>query len=98
MKIIQKLCDMIDEEIEDARKYAACYQEHRDFEPELSRTFSLLANEELNHMRMLHEQVVRIIGEFRKEKGDPPPEMMTIYEYVHKRQIEKVAEVKLLLS
>ena len=98
MKIIQKLCDMIDEEIEDARKYAACHQEHRDFEPELSRTFSLLANEELNHMRMLHEQVVRIIGEFRKEKGDPPPEMMTIYEYLHKRQIEKVAEVKLLLS
>lgn len=98
MKIIQKLCDMIDEEIEDARKYAVCHQEHRDFEPELSRTFSLLANEELNHMRMLHEQVVRIIGEFQKEKGDPPPEMMTIYEYVHKRQIEKVAEVKLLLS
>ena len=98
MNLIERLSEMIDEEISDARKYALCYQEHKDFEPELARTFSILANEELNHMKMLHDQVVRIIGDYRKANGEPPANMMAIYDYLHKRQIEKVAEVKALLA
>ena len=98
MKIIQRLSDMIDEEISDARHYARCALEQKDLDPELARTFTMLANEELNHSNMLHTQVVRIIKKYREENGEPPAHMMTIYEYLHNKSIEKAAEVKLLLT
>lgn len=98
MKIIQNLSDMIDEEIVDAHKYARCYQEYRDMEPELARTFSTLANEELNHAGMIHTQVVRIIRKYREENGDPPAHMLAIWEYLHNRSIEKTNEVRMMLS
>ena len=98
MKLIQKLSDMISEEIDDAYKYAKCYQEHKDFDPELARTFSLLANEELNHVNLLHVQVVRIIKTWREKNGEPPASMTAVYDYLHNRQIEKVADVKAILA
>lgn len=98
MKLIQKLADMIDEEIADARRYAKCALEHKDMDPELARTFTMLANEELNHSNMLHTQVVRIIKKYREENGEPPAHMLTIYEYLHDKSIEKAAEVRLLLN
>lgn len=97
MKIIEKLSDMISEEIDDAMKYAKCAHMHED-DPELARTFKMLANEELNHMNMLHTQVTRIIKAYRDEHGEPPAPMMAIYDYLHRKQIDKVAEVKSLLS
>ena len=98
MKIIEKLSNMIDEEIADAKKYAMCFLEYKDSDPELSRMFMTLSNEELGHMNKIHEQVVRIIKKYREEKGEPPADMMAIYNYLHKRSIEHVAEVKALLA
>ena len=98
MKIIQDLSDMIEEEILDAQKYARCYLAYKEDDPELSRTFSMLSQAELGHVEMLHTQVVRLIRAFRESKGDPPPNMLAIYEYLHKRHIDKVSEVKLMLS
>lgn len=97
MKIIEKLSEMIDEEIDDAMKYAKCAHMHED-DPELARTFKMLANEELNHMNMLHTQVVRIIRTYREEHGEPPANMMAVYEYLHRKQIDKVAGVRALLA
>ena len=98
MKIIQKLADMINEEIADAHRYARCYEEYKDFEPELSRMFSTLANEELNHATIIHAQVVRIIKKYRDENGEPPAHMQAIYDYLHQRSIDKSNEVRLMLS
>lgn len=98
MKIIQNICDQIDEEISDANKYAMCSVRYRESDPELSRTYAQLATEELGHVDRLHAQVVRMINEYKASKGDIPPHMKTIYEYVHDREIEKVAQVKNLLA
>lgn len=98
MKIIQKLSDMIDEEITDAWKYARCYQMHKEDDMELARTFSQLSLEELTHVDRLHLQVVRLIKEYREKNGEPPEHMMFIYNYLHERNIQKVADIRLLLA
>lgn len=97
MKIIEQLSDMISEEIDDAMKYARCAKMHED-DTELARTFKLLAGEELNHMNMIHAQVTRIIREYRETKGEPPADMMAVYNYLHGKQIGKAAEVRAMLS
>lgn len=96
MKIIEKLTEMIEEEVEDAVKYAKCALKHKEDHPKLADTFYDLSVSELDHMNMLHRQVVQIIDDHRKMKGDPPADMMAIYEYLHAKHMDKAAEAKML--
>lgn len=98
MKIIKKLCEMIDEEICDADKYANCAMKWKEEDRTLADTFYTLSNEELNHMEKLHTQVVRLINDYRSKNGEPPKEMLAVYNYLHEKAIEKTREVKVLLQ
>ena len=94
MTIIKKLTEMISEEIRDAGKYVDCALNHRMDNPTLADTFFKLSQEEMNHMNMLHDQVTRIIETYRKEHGEPPKEMMAVYNYLHEKNIDEAAQVK----
>ena len=94
MTIIKKLSEMIAEEIDDAGRYADCALKHKDSNPQLAETFFRLSLEEMQHMSLLHDQVVRIIDEYKRTKGDPPPAMMAVYDYLHEKNIGHAGEVK----
>ena len=98
MQIIKKLCKMIDEELNDAEKYANCALNHKDSDHELADVFYSLSGEEMEHMEQLHTQVVRLIKQRKAEKGDIPPVMQELYNYLHEQQIEHAAEVNVLRS
>lgn len=96
MQLIANLSDMIEEELEDAEKYIKCAMKHKDDHPALAVTFAKISAEEMGHVALLHDQVVTIIAEYRKEHGDPPERMQGIYEYLHKKHIEKANSIKVL--
>lgn len=97
MKTLQKISDMIDDEIIDAWKYARCYQTYKEEDPELAKMFSMLATEELGHIDKLHIQGVRLIKLKKEETENPPKWMESVYNYLHERNIKRMAEVKALL-
>ena len=98
MKLIQRLSEKIGEEIHDAHCYVKMAMEYKDSYPDVARVLFQLSNEEMGHMNNLHDAVTGVIAEYRKTKGDPPVDMMAIYDYLHKQQIDKAAEVKTLQS
>lgn len=96
MKLIEKLSAMVDDEIEDAEKYAKCALKYKDERPALAKTFYDLSGEEMRHMTMLHAEVEAVIQKYKQEKGEPPEGMKSLYDYLHEKQIEKAANVRRL--
>ena len=94
MKIIEWLSDKIEEEIHDAECYAKKAMMLKDERPKLADTLMKISEEEMRHMALLHNEVVDIIEDYRRKEGEPPSDMLAIYEYLHKKQIEKSANVK----
>lgn len=94
MKIIEYYTDKIAEEIKDAKNYAMKALELRDTDPDQAQALYDISVEEMGHMSMLHGLVVGIIEKYRKEKGEPPADMMARYNYLHQKAIEKAAKVK----
>ena len=94
MKIIQVLSDHITEELEDACTYAKLALEVKDEYRSLSETFFALSQEEMRHHTMLHNEVVKLIADYRQKNGEPPANMLAVYDYLHKKAIEKAEEVK----
>ena len=96
MKIIQKLNDKIAEEIQDAKCYAKMALEYKDERKQMADVLYQISTEEMRHMSLLHNEVVKLIEEYRKTKVEPPASMMAVYEYLHGKHIEAAGEVKAL--
>ena len=96
MKIIQTISEHIEEELEDAEAYIKLAHEYKEEFPQIAKTFYELSMEEMRHMEMLHIEVAALIKKHREEHGDPPAAMVAVYEFLHKKDIEKSAKIKLL--
>jgi hypothetical protein len=84
----------MDEEIGDAEKYAALAMKYKDADPDLARVYYALSLEEMEHMAKLHAAAENIIKKYRDEKGEPPADMMRVYQILHEKQIRRAANVK----
>ena len=98
MTIIKKLSEMIEDEIDGAEHYAKCALKYREEDPALAKTMYDIATDEMRHVNLLHDEVVRMIEAYKKKSGSPPAAMQAVYDYLHEKQIEEAAEVKMLLS
>ena len=94
MEIIKKLSKHIDDEISDAIHYAKAALKCKDTNKTLANTFYTLSLDESKHATLLHNEVVKIIEDYRKANGEPPAGMLAIYDYLHKEQIEKAEKAK----
>lgn len=94
MKIIQCLSEMMLEEVADAEKYAKKALEWKDKNRSLADAFYKLSADEMSHMSTLHAEAVKIIDDYKKTNGDPPPSMLAVYDYLHDKQMEKAGLVR----
>jgi rubrerythrin len=94
MKLIAKLVDRIEDEIDDVKFYAKLASEVKDTHPSLAHVLYTISVQEDAHHAALHAEVVKIIEQYRKEHGEPPAAMMAVYEYEHRKMIEKMAEAR----
>lgn len=96
MKIIKCLTELIGEELADARKYAELALTYATDQPDAAKLFRELSDEEMRHMERLHKAAEKTVEEHRRTKGDPPAEMLAVYNYLHQRHITATKEVKIM--
>lgn len=98
MKIITQLVDLIDEELDGAKHYIKMARREKEAHPTLSDTFAELAEQEMGHVKALHSQAARIIENYKETTGEPPAEMLAIYNYEHDKQIDRASKIKQMIA
>ena len=98
MTIIKCLAELIEEKLDDANKYIDLAMKWRQEEPDTADLFYELSTEEMGHSEKLHEEVKELIEEYRKEHGEPPKEMLVLYEYLHEKHIANAMQIRIKQS
>lgn len=98
MKIIVKLVELIDEELSGAKKYIKMARREMTEHPHLANRFVDLADAEMEHVKALHEEATRIIEEYRQQVGEPPADMLAVYNFMHDKQIDKAAKIHQMIA
>ena len=80
--------------MDDASAYIDLAMKWKAEEPDTADLFYELSLEEMGHMEKLHNEVVELIEEYRKQHGEPPKEMMILYEYLHEMHIKTATQIK----
>ena len=94
MKIIKCIAEKIEEELHDADAYIGMAMSWKDEQPGAAKVFYELSLEEMGHVDKLHAEVADLISEYRQKTGEPPKDMMTLYEYLHERHIADAMKIK----
>lgn len=94
MKIIKCLSEKIEEELHDADAYIELAMRWKAENPETADLFYELSTEEMGHVDKLHEEVTRLIDDYRREHGEPPKDMMVLYDFLHEKNIGTAMQIK----
>ena len=94
MKIIKCLSEKIEDELNDAQEYIDLAMRWKQDEPDTAKVFYELSVEEMGHVDKLHKEVADLIADYRSEHGDPPKEMMTLYDYLHEKHIGRATQIR----
>lgn len=99
MRSIQKFAHRIQEELEDAQRYAELYVEKKAAgKQQWASKFQKMAEDELQHAAYLHEFAVSEIDQLKAVFKSPPAAMMDAWEAEHKAYVDKAAWIKQMLS
>lgn len=92
------LSEQIMDEAGSAEDYAKKAMEYKDEDKALADTYAKLAEVELQHVDLLHAQVVRIIKAWQAKGNETHPVMEQIYSWQHEKQIDHIARVRIMLN
>lgn len=92
--IIEKAHDTMDEVEWYGEKALQYKQDHKS----VADVFNKIAEMHITIYDMLHKQIIDLIEEQKRMGHTPPPEMLAIWEYEHKKLIKEFAEAKALVD
>lgn len=98
MEMLNHVIDQMWEELDDAKKYAKCAIKHKTENNFAFEKYIELANEEMAHFNKLHEMATRLIEEEKAKGVELTTEEKAIYNYEHKKAIEKANEIKIMIE
>ena len=52
----------------------------------------------MGHAKRLHAEAEKLIAEYKEKNGEPPVEMLAVYNYMHKKQVEKAVKIRRMID
>lgn len=98
MKVIKRISCDIENQIDMAQDYAKTAMELKEGYPNIAKVYADAAQQVLAIMGTFHTQVVNVIDEYKKTKGDIPKEMQMLYDILHEKHISDTIIAKNILA
>ena len=98
MKDIKYIVKQIREELDGAEHYAKVAAKIKDTRSSDASTYAEMARQELGHVDGLHKMAVRLIEKAKADGTMTPPAMQAVWDWEHEQMIDRVAQIKSLLS
>lgn len=98
MKELKEIIGDIGESLENAECYAKEAVKHKEQFPALASTYARIAQDELNHVDMLHRHAVEMIESKERSGAEVPASMRAVWDWEHEKQIDEAADVRRLLD
>ena len=98
MKELKEIIGDIGELLENAECYAKEAVKHKEQFPALASTYARIAQDELNHVDMLHRHAVEMIESKERGGAEVPASMQAVWDWEHEKQVDEAANVRRLLD
>lgn len=95
MKMIEKIVQQIEEELNGAEMYAKCAIKHKDEDMMMAKMYYDMSLDEMKHVNMLHEESVKLINDYKAKGNEIPEAMQSVYDFLHERHIEHAKDVRM---
>ena len=98
MKILTHLIEKAHDTMQEVEDYGEKALHYRAEHKSLADCYNKIAEMHITIYDMLHKEMVNLIEEQKRVGITPPPEMLAIWDYEHKKLIKEFAEAKTLVE
>lgn len=96
MKIIEQANNLLWNSLDSAKCFIEKALKLREEYPSLSRALYEASLDEMDHVSRIHEEIVKLIQEYKQKTGEPPEAMLAVYNYLHEKYIDKASQIRIL--
>lgn len=94
MRVIKQMADLIEKSLDAADCYIQKSIKWKADHPALSRALYEASLDEMDNVTRFHDEIAKLIQEYRAKNGEPPEAMKAVYDYLHEKHISRASGIK----
>jgi DNA polymerase/3'-5' exonuclease PolX len=98
MKILAELIEKAEDTLEEVEFYGRQAQHLKVTDKSVADLYNKLATTHIEIYGNIHREIVNLIEEHKRTGHQPPPEMLAIWNYEHKKLIERFTKAKNIVN
>lgn len=98
MKIIKDMIKKSEDTLDEIEWYAEKAIHMKSTEKNIADIYIKIAEMHVDIFKMLHDKMVYVIDEYKRQGHEPPKEMLVIWDYEHEKLMKEFSEVKFMIE
>ena len=98
MKLLKDLIEKMDDTLEEIEWYAEKAHHIKTDHRAVADAYIRIAEMHISIYNMLHERVVAVIEDYKRQGNEPPAVMTAIWDYEHEKLVKEFSEARYLIE